>query len=260
MDPQSSSQVPSTSLLVNTGVNISNRPITVAPQISGSAPVQSSLATIAALQQRLSNQLKQAGVAIPPNLLSAPSAAVSNQQRTPHSVLLGVDETRKWNFKVRIINPSRKKEYDTYILRDVTKAAVSTPMHLRKELYEQFGAELISSDLDFAVGYMKGNSKVTIHSSADIDDVWTLSSSSKGETVVLWCDRVKKRNAEFSDDDSELEDDIRPKTKKKKLSALEKKNERVESIVQKLRSKHGGKYTTIQLRLWAEVLDVGKWK
>ena len=31
-------------------------------------------------------------------------------------------------------------------------------------------------------------------------------------------------------------------------------------LVEKLRTKNEGKYTSVQLRLWAEVVDGGKWK
>ena len=51
---------------------------------------------------------------------------------------------------------------------------MSTPMDLRNELYKQFGADLISPSLDFSVGYIKGNSKVTIRSAADMSDVWSM--------------------------------------------------------------------------------------
>ena len=169
------------------------------------------------------------------------------------------EQPKKVNFKVRVTNPLRKKEYETYVLRDVTKETVSTPMDLRKELYKQFGAELVSSTLDFSVGYVKGNSKVTIHSPADVDDVWSMITS-KGEAINLWCDRVAKRDEESSENESEQENcAIRPKSKKKKLSALEK-NKHVESLVEKLCKKHSGKFTTLQLRLWAEVVDEGSWK
>ena len=55
---------------------------------------------------------------------------------------------------------------------------------------------------------------------------------------------------------------MRPKSKNKKLSALEKKNERVENLVENLCKKHTGKFTitTLQLRLWAEVVDGGSWE
>ena len=76
----------------------------------------------------------------------------------------------------------------------------------------------------------------------------------------LWCNRVVKGNDETSENESDQEEESRPRSKKKKLSALEKKNERVETLVEKLRKKHSGKFTTLQLRLWAEVVDGGTWK
>ena len=144
---------PSTSLVLNTGVNISNRPVTVTPQLPGSA---SQLATIAALQQSLTNQLKQAGVSIPANFLSTinQQSVLSSRQSAPLTQQRA-EQPKKVNLKVRVTNPLRKKEYETYVLRDVTHVAVSTPMDLRKEIYKQFGAELVSSTLDFSVGYIK---------------------------------------------------------------------------------------------------------
>ena len=62
---------------VNTGLNISNRPVTVTPQIPGLA---SQLATIAALQQNLVSQFKQAGVSIPSNLVSAIKSTVGARE------------------------------------------------------------------------------------------------------------------------------------------------------------------------------------
>ena len=65
--PQSSSQdiTPSTALVLNTGLNISNRPITVMPRLT------SQLTVIAALQQNLVSQLKQARVSISSNFVLA---------------------------------------------------------------------------------------------------------------------------------------------------------------------------------------------
>ena len=255
--PRNCSQDITPALVLNTGLNISNRPVTVTPQTPGSA---SQLATIAALQQNLVSQLKQAGVPIPSNLVSAVNTLSARQSASLSQQRAIVEQPKKVNLKVRVTNPLRKKEYETYVLRDVTKEEISTPMELRKEIYKQFGAELVSSTLDFSVGYIKGNSKVTVRSPADVDDVWNMVTS-KGETVNLWCDRVTKRDEESSENESEQEDcTVRPKSKKKKLSALEKKNERVESLVEKLRKKHSGKFTTLQFRLWAEVVDGGSWK
>ena len=47
---------------------------------------------------------------------------------------------------------------------------------------------------------------------------------------------------------------------KKKMSALEEKNERIEDFIRKLHDKHKDKFSKIQHRLWAEMLDVGTHK
>ena len=75
------------------------------------------------------------------------------------------------------------------MLRDISKDVVSSPMDLKKELYRQLNSELVSSDLQFAVGYVKGNS----------NDVWKMPTTLKGETI-LWCDKVdKKKDSVISD-------------------------------------------------------------
>ena len=160
--------------------------------------------------------------------------------------------------EVRVMTST--KNYETYILRDIQKGDIISPGQLKAELYRQFGPEILSENLNFGVGCMNGNSKVSIRSSADIEDVWRLSSTCKEEGIVLWCERTKKRNYISSDESDE--DIARPqrKSKKKKLSALEDKNNRVEGLVETLKKKHQEKFTTMQYRLWAEVLDGGTWK
>jgi len=55
---------------------------------------------------------------------------------------------------------------------------------------------------------------------------------------------------------------MKPKNKKrrKRVSVLDAKNNRVEEVVTNLRQKHGTRYTTVQYRLWAEMVDVGTHK
>ena len=58
-------------------------------------------------------------------------------------------------------------------------------------------------------------------------------------------------------DEELFQDTSKHPRKKRKLSAPEEKSERVEKISASLRSKHADRFTTIQLRLWAEMVDVG---
>ena len=50
------------------------------------------------------------------------------------------------------------------------------------------------------------------------------------------------------------------KKKKKKTSALQEKKSRIEEYIEQLKDKHQDKYSRIQYRLWAEMVDVGTHK
>ena len=50
----------------------------------------------------------------------------------------------------------------------------------------QLGADLI----EFDIGYIQGNTVVSLRSSKDIQEVW--SSVLKGENITLWCDGLCK--------------------------------------------------------------------
>jgi len=115
----------------------------------------------------------------------------------------------------------------------------------------------VSSEQDFAVGYYKGSCKLSICSHADIEEVWK--NVVKGESVTLWCNGPKKTRNE---NDTDSDEDVLPPNRKKhkRLSALDEKNRRVQKLASSLREKHIDKFTKIQYRLWAEMLDVGTHK
>ena len=119
-----------------------------------------------------------------------------------------VVSNRKINFNVKIINPLNKKEFETYVLRDVLKDCISTPTLLCKEFIQQFGESLISSDQDFAVGHYKGCCKLSICSLADIEEVWK--NSLKGESITLWCNGPKQTR---NQNNSESDEDALPRQK-----------------------------------------------
>ena len=163
------------------------------------------------------------------------------------------------NLNVRVINPDKKKECEVYVLREITERVVSTPQSLIKELQRQFGPQLVPTTYHFPVGYMKGSTKVSIRTPADVADIWT--HLNRGDQIVLWCEGVRRKtshSAELSDSESDEETSKkRKRSKKRKLSALDEKNNRVEDLVCTLREKHGDHYTTIQYRLWVEMVDIG---
>ena len=116
------------------------------------------------------------------------------------------------------------------MLRDIIKEKILTPQKLQRELNKQFGDALVSSKLNFPVGYMKNGSKVSIRTSADIDDIWK--AATKSDQVTLWCYRISS-NETSTDDDSDLE--IKHQSKKRKVSALQEKNKRIDKTITLLR-------------------------
>ena len=192
--------------------------------------------------------LVQAYLTLNNNLRAPNNAMVTSAPSVP---VAPIKET-KCAFYVKVINPDKKKEFSTYVLRDITKEKISSPQKLRRELNKQFGDALVSSKLDFPVGYMKNGSKVSIRTSADVDDIWK--PATKSDQVTLWCYGISS-NETSTDDDSDVE--IKHQSKKRKVSALQEKNKRIDKTVMSLREKHSGRFTTIQYRLWAEMLDVG---
>ena len=128
-------------------------------------------------------------------------------------------------------------------------------MTLKKEIMTQLRNDLVSSKLNFAVGYVKSGTNLWIRTASDIQDVWKFVHG--GDHLSLWCNGCYSKNPQDSSE-SDGEDDLpasskKPRQKKgKRASALDK----VDEIVTNLRQKHGSQYTTIQYRLWAEMVDV----
>ena len=133
------------------------------------------------------------------NNLHAPNNAMVT---SAPSVSVAPIKEVKCAFYVKVINPDKKKEFNTYVLRDITKEKISTPQKLRRELNKQFDDALVSCKLDFHVGYMKNGSKVSIRTSADVDDIWK--AATKSDQVTLWCYGLSS-NETSTDDDSDVE-------------------------------------------------------
>jgi len=268
---------------VNLSVTSINTPVQANRSHGNSLPVSSGIVTpilsqeglSTLLQSYISSQLCQASrnsqltsaasartsAAMPQPRFQPCSASsqshtsVSNPLVTSHVNKCSVPTSRKVNFNVKIINPVKKKEFETYVLRDVSKDHISTPTLLRKELLQQFGESLVSSAEDFAVGYYRGCCKLSICSPADTEEVWKC--ACKGENITLWCNGPKQTRIEIG---SDSEEDLPKQRKRQKRCALDEKNRRVEKLASSLREKHGDTFTKIQYRLWAEMVDVGTHK
>ena len=151
-------------------------------------------------------------------------------------------------------------KHNNYVLHEVSSDNVTTPDCLKKEILRQLGPDVASPKLNFPVGYIKSTNKLWIKSGSDIKDVWSY--VKRGDSISLWCNGCRGLTVSSeSEEDERCSRLSKPKPKKKgRVSALDEKNERVEKIVTELRAKHGNQYTSIQYRLWAEMVDVGTHK
>ena len=100
-------------------------------------------------------------------------------------------------------------------------------------------------------------------SEVDLDEIW-----SKILRGVACCDGLApqeksksvSKHLYYDGSDSDSENLYPLSQKKKKTSAIEEKNQRVQELIRSIQDKHGDKFTKIQYRLWAEMIDVGTHK
>ena len=80
------------------------------------------------------------------------------------------------------------------------------------QISSQLGASVVSADGKYDVGYMKGTSRLCIHSEVDLDEIW--SKILRGVACTLWWDGLapqeksksvsKRLNYDGSDSDLEI--------------------------------------------------------
>ena len=116
----------------------------------------------------------------------------------------------------RVVDPSgtRKKDAKTFMLRGIGLVHF---LSLNQEIYRQLGSAVVSNDLSFDVGYIKGQTKLCMHSKDDLMEVWR-----NLEKGTLWCEGVemnkgnlKKPSAPLSSDSEE--EVVNPRKRKRKL-------------------------------------------
>lgn len=173
------------------------------------------------------------GVTIVP-LPAASLARQPPQSSAEKSHFRTTNPPMKVNLNVKVINPAKKSQCQTFVLRGVSGSTITTPMHLKKEILKQFGSELVPGDLDFPIGYTKSGTKVWIRTDSDVADVWSFLRNN--EAVSLWCHGVSEvskhqkgySSASDSDSDDSRSYKKKSKRKKKKLSAYDEKMNKVE--------------------------------
>ena len=169
-----------------------------------------------------------------------------------------VDSTRD-SIPIKVINPLRKRESKTYML-NLHIGTTTTLKHLREEMLEQLGKDVVSFDLQFDVGYFVASSRKICF--VDTDNIQTELTRLRNNGKSLWCEGNRGKAVCVVDDDYEDEDVPMAKKSKvhKKLNSQEAKAKRVDELAVELQGMHKEKCNKIQYKLWAEAIDSGKHK
>ena len=165
---------------------------------------------------------------------------------------------------VKIIGRNEKRsEHKTFMLRDIDVNKIDNIRSLKQQILDQFGSEFVDKDLEFSVGYFKGTTRIWVRTQSDLSELLRIIQSKS--TTLLWCDgvdqqkRKKRSQLPGSEGSSDSDNDQYGQTaKKRRKTASEDKENRVDDTLNKLREKHGTNWSTIQYRVWAETIVGGR--
>ena len=160
---------------------------------------------------------------------------------------------------IKVCPRGNKKENKTFSLRNINPSSVTSVDELRDVIKSQLRNEVTHSYI-FDVGYLQGSNVVSIRNSEDISEIWA-NIIKKGASITLWCDGMKKpsNNKRPRPGDDSSEDEMWPAAKKRNKD--EEKYEKIESMIKKLKVKHGDDtYLPMQYRIWAEMILGGMGK
>ena len=71
---------------------------------------------------------------------------------------------------VEVINPDKKSDTKLFMLRNVDKDNLGTLTDFKGTIFEQFGEEVVSSELNFEMGFYHNNKRIWVRNAEDIND------------------------------------------------------------------------------------------
>lgn len=164
-------------------------------------------------------------------------------------------ETRKYSYRVKIINPLRKSDAIIRELRKFT-GRFSSITEVKVRIMEEFG-DYVPESTRFSIGYYEGQTKRWICAEDDLSGLYDVYSKQPGKEIVLWCEG--RQNDQDSGDDSSS------KAKRKKIkddghkSKREEKEDNVKVLAEELQEQHKDKLdlNEVQYRLWSRMIITG---
>ena len=170
-----------------------------------------------------------------------------------------VERPKTFTIRVKIAHPG-KRGAKTFAMRGFRPDLVKSPLDLEENIRKEFQPQLGKENGKFeGLGVMKGGSKISIRSKEDVEDV--MKSIKDNSDVTLWCSYSPSsgKGDDGSDSSSSEDDDHRrhkSKSKRRRADPNQSKDTRIAAIIRRLKEAHGHSYTSLQYRLWAEMLDI----
>lgn len=203
------------------------------------------------------------GAHLPRQIIVSPLSSVTSQLLPMSSKGTPIPKTMIDKVLLKAVNKLDKKETKMFTLRGIDSQRVSSRDELKRTIKSQLQGDVRH---DFDVGYVSGNSVISIRNKADISELWA--DVQKGTKVVLWCDGLsgskgkQKRSLSVDDENESDEDHQEPgkksvSKKKKRSLAQEEREEEVQNTIDQLKEKHGSTYTPMQVRIWSEMVVGG---
>ena len=162
-------------------------------------------------------------------------------------------EEVKYIASLKVISPTKKKDFTMFTLRNLTEKDINTPISIKETLFEQVGESVVSRKLDFPVGYYHKSAKLWLNNEQDVQDA--LAILKKSGRLTFWCVGLGEKS-DSGDRDSDVEGGEQRPTKRRKLTS-EEKGSHVQELKTQLRQNHGSKYSGVQYALWAEMIVGG---
>lgn len=165
---------------------------------------------------------------------------------------------------MKVVSKTGKKDAKIFTTRSIDTEKIISRDALKTAIRGQLRKDIIRTDFD--VGFMNGNSVISIRNQEDLSEIWI--NLCKDKKVMLWCDGLnvdcvtsKRKWSPGLDgngtDEESCESEKKRCQKKKRLCAQEEREEQVKDTIDKLREKHGTRYSPMQFCIWSEMIQGG---
>lgn len=157
-----------------------------------------------------------------------------------------------------------------FTLRNINTGIVSRD-DVKRAIKSQLQGDIVAGEFD--VGIVSGGNVISIRSEADVKEFWA--DIRMGRKAVLWCDGLKEKPTEsttsvkckkrkgtsgvevdVNESDEDTSQTVKRPAVKKRKTAQEEREERVQNTIEELKEKHGASFTPMQVQIWAKWLLV----